>query len=70
MRRIGIIGGLEPEATVYYYKEIINAFKNGNGDLNYPEIIIFSVNMAYFIGLMREKSMNRPHRIFWKKSKD
>lgn len=55
MKRIGIIGGLGPEATVDYYKEIINAFKNGNGDLNYPEIIIFSVNMAHFIGLMREK---------------
>lgn len=55
MKRIGIIGGLGPEATVDYYKEIINAFKIGNGDLNYPEIIIYSVNMAHFIGLMREK---------------
>ena len=55
MKRIGIIGGLGPEATVDYYKEIINAFKNGNGDLDYPEIIIYSVNMAHFIGLMREK---------------
>lgn len=55
MKRIGIIGGLGPEATVDYYKEIINAFKNGSGDLDYPEIIIYSVNMAHFIGLMREK---------------
>ena len=55
MKRIGIIGGLGPEATVDYYKEIINAFKNGNVDLDYPEIIIYSVNMAHFIGLMREK---------------
>ena len=55
MKRIGIIGGLGPEATVDYYKEIINAFKNEKGDLDYPEIIIYSVNMAYFIGLMKEK---------------
>lgn len=55
MKKIGIIGGLGPEATVDYYKEIINAFKNGKGDLDYPEIIIYSVNMAYFIGLMREQ---------------
>jgi aspartate racemase len=55
MKRIGIIGGLGPEATIDYYKEIINAFKNEKGDLDYPEIIIYSVNMAYFIGLMREK---------------
>jgi len=55
MKRIGIIGGLGPEATIDYYKEIINAFKNEKGDLDYPEIIIYSVNMAHFIGLMREQ---------------
>lgn len=55
MKKIGIIGGLGPEATVDYYKEIIEAFKTGEGDLNYPEIIIYSVNMSVFIGMMREK---------------
>jgi aspartate racemase len=53
MKTIGIIGGLGPEATVDYYNLIIEAFKSG--DLNYPEIIIYSVNMAVFIGLMKEK---------------
>jgi aspartate racemase len=55
MKRIGIIGGLGPEATVEYYKEIIDAFKSENSELNYPEIIIYSVNMSEFIGMMREK---------------
>lgn len=55
MKRIGIIGGLGPEATVDYYKGIIEAFKTGEGDLNYPEIIVYSVNMSVFIGLMRKK---------------
>ena len=55
MKTIGIIGGLGPEATIDYYKEIINAFKNEKGDLDYPEIVIYSVNMANFIGLMREQ---------------
>lgn len=55
MKKIGIIGGLGPEATVDYYKELIDAFKTGDGDLNYPEIIIYSVNMSFFIGLMREE---------------
>jgi aspartate racemase len=55
MKTIGIIGGLGPEATVDYYNGIINAFKNESGDLNYPEIIIYSVNMLEFIGLMKEK---------------
>jgi len=55
MKKIGIIGGLGPEATIDYYKEIINAFKTESGDLNYPEIIVYSVNMSEFIGLMRLK---------------
>ena len=55
MKRVGIIGGLGPEATTDYYKEIINRFKeiNPDSDLNYPEIIIYSVNMATFIGHMQ-----------------
>jgi len=55
MKKIGIIGGLGPEATVDYYKEIINAFKNEKGDLNYPDIIIYSVNLSELISLMKEK---------------
>ena len=55
MKRIGLIGGLGPEATIDYYKELINAFKNESGDLNYPEIIIYSVNMSEFLELMEAK---------------
>ncbi len=55
MKKIGIIGGLGPEATIDYYKEIINRFKNDEGELNYPEIIIYSVNMADFLKPMNSK---------------
>jgi aspartate racemase len=58
MKRIGIIGGLGPESTAEYYKEIINAFKNESNDLNYPEIIINSINMSQFLGLMKLKKYN------------
>ena len=68
MKRIGIIGGLGPEATVDYYKEIINAFKNENGDLNYPEIIIYSVNMAVFHRINEgKKKYEQATRIFLEK---
>jgi aspartate racemase len=57
MKTIGILGGLGPEATIDYYKEIINFVNNKNikGSLAYPEIIIFSVNMARFIGYLDAK---------------
>ncbi len=52
MKKIGLIGGLGPEATVDYYQRIINFFKKRNDNLSYPEIIIYSVTMSEFIGLM------------------
>ncbi len=55
MKKIGIIGGTGPESTVDYYNEIINAFKNGSGDMNYPEIIIYSINLGKLMGMMRTK---------------
>lgn len=58
MKTIGILGGLGPESTVDYYKELIKGFNdlNGAGILNYPEIIIYSVNIATFISLLEERN--------------
>jgi aspartate racemase len=57
MKHIGIIGGLGPEATVDYYKEIIGEFKKMNvkGELNYPDIIIYSVNLSEFMSFLENK---------------
>jgi aspartate racemase len=59
MKKIGIVGGLGPEATIDYYKELINAFKNESSDLNYPEIIVYSVNMSEFLELMKAKKYDQ-----------
>jgi aspartate racemase len=55
MKKIGLVGGLGPEATVDYYKEIIGAFNSKGADMIYPEIIIYSVNMSVFLKMFREK---------------
>ena len=55
MKRIGIVGGLGPEATLDYYKEIINSFKDESDNFNYPEIIVYSVNMSEFLVFMNAK---------------
>jgi aspartate racemase len=59
MKRIGILGGLGPEATLDYYREIINAFKSRDSSLNYPEIIIYSVNMSEFLLLMKNRDYEK-----------
>ena len=50
MKRIGIIGGLSNESTLYYYRTLIDLchedvqFKEDDAS-NYPEIIIYCVNI-------------------------
>ncbi|MFW5912101.1 MAG: aspartate/glutamate racemase family protein [Candidatus Hadarchaeota archaeon] len=52
MKKIGILGGLSPESTIEYYR-ILNAEPRKNQDNeDYPEIIIYSVNLAEFGRIM------------------
>lgn len=59
MKKIGLVGGLGPEATVDYYKTIIDFFKEKGAALVYPEIIIYSVNMSEFLDLMKRKEYEK-----------
>jgi aspartate racemase len=59
MQKIGLVGGLGPESTVDYYNRIINAFKEKSAALEYPEIVIYSVNMSELIGLMEHKEYDK-----------
>ncbi len=45
MKKIGILGGLGPESTVDYYKEIIGAFNSKYTSLAYPDILVYSANI-------------------------
>jgi aspartate racemase len=59
IKRIGLVGGLGPEATLEYYRGIIDIFKSTDTSLNYPEIIIYSVNLSELIGMMKQKEYDR-----------
>jgi len=56
MKTIGIIGGLGPESTVDYYKEIIAAFNAKYVEMAYPEIIIYSVNLNELMKFVETKN--------------
>ena len=47
MKRIGLIGGLGPEATVDYYRIMINEYRKKTGG-DAPEIIVYSLNLNDF----------------------
>lgn len=52
MKNIGILGGIGPESTSEYYKEIISAFNTKYPTQAYPEIIIYSANLNEFMQLI------------------
>jgi aspartate racemase len=52
MKKIGIIGGIGPESTVDYYKLIINAFHERQAVSGYPEIIIYSADLAALMKIL------------------
>jgi aspartate racemase len=53
--KIGIIGGVGPEATIEYYRLIVKYYREKLADGSYPEIIINSINITKMISLI-EKS--------------
>jgi aspartate racemase len=59
MQKAGLIGGMGPESTLDYYSAIINAFKNKEGIMNYPDMIIYSVNLSEFLDLMKTKAYEK-----------
>lgn len=47
-KKIGIVGGLSPESTVSYYLYITRSYAERYGNYDYPEIIIYSVNLENY----------------------
>ena len=59
MKTIGILGGLGPESTSDYYKEIISTFNTQYPELAYPEIIIYSANLNEFMQFIKLSDRGR-----------
>ena len=51
MKRIGLIGGLSPESTVHYYEILCREYNRRFGELNFPEIVLQSINLQRLIPL-------------------
>ena len=47
MRKIGIIGGLGPESTILYYKELVDRYKSKSAGQD-PVIVIYSISLPEF----------------------
>lgn len=49
-KRIGIIGGISHESTIRYYEFILKKYFAKNRDYHYPEVVIFSLDLAKLVG--------------------
>ncbi len=52
MKTVGLIGGIGPESTIEYYRQIIAAYREQNGAGNYPAIIVNSIDLTKFLGMV------------------
>jgi aspartate racemase len=58
MKKIGIIGGLGPEATIEYYRRMIATYREKSGSDDYPQVIINSINLEQCMRLAEARDWN------------
>jgi aspartate racemase len=59
MKKVGLIGGIGPPSTLDYYKGIISGYRQKTGDINYPEIIIYSINMTEMLSNIEKEHWDK-----------
>lgn len=52
MKTLGVIGGVGPESTQQYYREIIRLYRDRAGDGSYPQFVINSIDLKAEIELV------------------
>ncbi len=59
MKKVGLIGGIGPASTLDYYMGIINEYKQRNSKSNYPEIIIYSIDMFEMLSYIEDERWDK-----------
>jgi aspartate racemase len=59
MKTVGIVGGIAPESTIEYYRQIIDAYRRHSSAGNYPSILINSINLTRMIELITANELSR-----------
>ena len=52
MKTAGIVGGIGPESTIEYYRQIISLYRERKADGGYPQIVINSINMTRMLDMI------------------
>jgi aspartate racemase len=57
MKTLGMIGGVGPESTLDYYKNIIAMYRERKGDGSYPQFVINSIDLKKGIDFMNANKL-------------
>lgn len=52
MKTAGIVGGIAPESTIQYYRQIVGLYRDRTRDNSYPPVIINSIDMTRMLDLV------------------
>src|SRR5207244_6082572 len=58
MKTLGMIGGVGPESTVDYYKNIIAMYRERQPDGSYPQFVINSINLQKGIDFLEANDLS------------
>jgi aspartate racemase len=59
MKTLGIVGGIGPESTIEYYRQIIASYRQRKHDGSYPLIIINSIDMKKMLDFIEANELVR-----------
>src|SRR5947199_1729853 len=57
MKTLGMIGGVGPESTIDYYKNIIAMYRERKRDGSYPQFVINSINLQKGIDFLEANNL-------------
>src|SRR3989442_7816089 len=57
MKTLGMIGGVGPESTIDYYKNIIALYRERQRDGSYPQFVINSIDLRKGIDFMNANNL-------------
>ncbi len=64
MKTVGVIGGIGPESTIEYYRQLIASYRALKPDGSYPPIIINSINLKAVVDLLEANDLVRVAELF------
>jgi len=58
VKTIGIVGGIGPESTIVYYRQIITSYRQQNQGKDYPKILINSINLTKMLSYLEANQLD------------